>query len=499
MPFARCFSYITQIVSSLFHDRNNGFVLELYMQVAPYNRVSRRDPSEPHVPAPCVTHLAVGKDGRDMVTVDLVWTENASVGRACRLPGSRGAAAPVNVCTSIKFWSYVDPSRRRADPRRRRSRNGDSPAAYDLVSSMVAPHGRDGEVLALAVTPDGGAACTLSRGEDAFRLWVKSGTGGGEGAAGAGSTPWRCLYRVRTPSGYSNLLYQGRTIASALVQQQKLVAFSSDGTVLSVAYGPRVTLWDHSNATLLTSVTLDGDNDGSESGIQSVDFLTKDDGAMLLATACRIGVKSPFGGAGLRYLGEDEWSCNVASHGDGSGVSAVIPLHDFVLGSVVASEGGYFAMAFSHASESIVSVVGRDEGSVMRAGGTDSHLPQWRLDGAVQTLCVDECKGPTLRLLAITTDGRMFSLEFGMEGGYATRSAGQRATSARAERAPVLKLGATTSEDKGRPSVKRRKISIGMSGRISGKGAVSAFDFPNSLSGKFTSAFIAKSLGLSNS
>lgn len=34
------------------------------LKVAPYNRVSRRDAAEPHVPAPAVTHLAVGDRGR---------------------------------------------------------------------------------------------------------------------------------------------------------------------------------------------------------------------------------------------------------------------------------------------------------------------------------------------------------------------------------------------------------------------------------------------------
>ncbi len=130
------------------------------LQVAAYNHVSRRDPSDPHVPVPIVTHLAVGKDGRDMVTVIAVWTENSGVGA-----GPRGTS--MKACTFLKFWTYVyQPSRRgRLDRRRRQS--GDMPMAYELVSSMVAPHGRDGIVSALSVSPDGKLAYTLSREEGA--------------------------------------------------------------------------------------------------------------------------------------------------------------------------------------------------------------------------------------------------------------------------------------------------------------------------------------------
>ena len=39
--------------------------------------------------------------------------------------------------------------------------------SYGLVLSMAAPHGRDGEVCALAVAPNGRVACTLSQEDDA--------------------------------------------------------------------------------------------------------------------------------------------------------------------------------------------------------------------------------------------------------------------------------------------------------------------------------------------
>ena len=39
--------------------------------------------------------------------------------------------------------------------------------SYELVSSMAAPHERDGEVCAPAVAPYGRVACTLSKEKDA--------------------------------------------------------------------------------------------------------------------------------------------------------------------------------------------------------------------------------------------------------------------------------------------------------------------------------------------
>merc|ERR1712032_1362915 len=164
-------------------------------------------------------------------------------------------------------------------------------------------------------------ACTLSREEDAFRIWAKNKEPLPAGVAGATSL-WRCLYKVNTPSGYANL---SRGVSLHLGQQ--LLAFSFDGTVLCVSYGPYVTLWDHSNATLLASLTVG--NDGAihhTEDIQSVNFLSKRDDTILVATAGQICVKSPFGGAKSRYLGEDEWSFHVGSSSKGGVVSAIVPL-----------------------------------------------------------------------------------------------------------------------------------------------------------------------------
>mmetsp|Transcript_6604 Transcript_6604/g.14379 ORF Transcript_6604/g.14379 Transcript_6604/m.14379 type:complete len:555 (-) Transcript_6604:63-1727(-) len=452
------------------------------LEVAAYNRVSRRDPSDPHVPAPIVTHLAVGKDGRNMVTADAVWTENSGVGA-----GPQGTS--VNACTFLKFRTYVyQPSRRgRLDRGRRQS--GDMPMAYELVSSMVAPHGRDGIVSALSVSPDGKSACTLSREEGAFRMWVKGSADGG-GAALSFTAPWKCLYRVRTPAGYANLLSRTR------VSQQRSLAFSPDGTILAVSYGQYATLWDHTDATLLTSVALDNDNEESEGIIKSADFLTGGDDALLMTTAGSVGVASPFGGARYCYLGEDEWSCEL---GRGSIVTAAIPLPDRGTGE------GRFAVAVASSNgdgtkRGAVSIVSRD-GNVASANGLGPLL--WRFDGEVRSLCVDELSSGLfdVRLLAITGDCRMLSLGVGpRKDGRAKGRESRAMFTDVVGRAPVLKLGTATDDSVEPSAAKRRKVSIctprGVSGKEPGV-VVSGFSFPNTLSGKFTSAFIARSWGMS--
>ena len=442
--------------------------------------MSRRDSQDPHIPAPVVTHLAVGQNGKDMVTVDTVWTENTCVGSSYELPGPQGTTR-MNVCTSIKFWSYIEGGK----PDQRKRRKGDVPMSYELVSAMAAPHGREGEISALAVSPNGQVACTLSQEEDSFRVWVKTSD---TSPTGAVSTHWVCQYKVKTPSGYANLLFQRD--ASGLGTQ--LVTFSSDGSVLAVSYGSVCTLWDHSTATLLTSLTI-GDNatvSRVSKDIQSVHFLTATDDTMLLTTAGQFGVKSPFGGSKSCYLGNDEWSFNASSYGKGGLVSAVVPLHGFECES--GSNGGLFAVSIvlSNGTRSVVSIISRAEGSVVCAKGTKKEL-QWIVKGEVQSLCVDKCAGASVQLLAITKDNQMLSLSCGPGKGVSRLEI--NSTKDIRPQAPVLKVGAGSAIEEA--SAKKRKLTIGVLGRQgSDTSKFSGFEFP-ALSGKFTSAFIAKSLG----
>ena len=478
------------------YDTNSASVVGT-LEVAPYNRVSRRDASDPYIPAPSVTHMAVSKDGKDMVTVDTVWTENTSVGTTYEIPGTSGVC--MNLCTSIKFWTYTgddgtNPSMKTQQQQKRLS--GEAPMNYELVSSMAAPHGRNGEVCALALAPQGNVACTLSKEEDAFRVWGKSTT---TTAPGVATTMWKCLYRVKTPSGYSNLLSNGlNTSSSPLPGQTKLVAFSSDGTVLSVSYGPCVTLWDHSNAALLTSLNLDDANENGSEDIQSVDFLTKDDDAMLLTSKGRIGVKSPFGGMPRPcYLGEDEWTRKSTSFVGDEGndtaiITSVIPLRSIGQKDGEANKDGTFAISTvcDGGLESVVSIVDRDgEGT---SGGA---MMQWKVSGEVQCLCVERCQGSSIRLLAMTKDCQILSLSHASAEGKEKkgRRVALNSNAALSRTAPVLKVGTDATYEQ--TSTKKRKVSIaGTSVRTKEEDGDAGFNFP-ALSGRFTAAFIARSLG----
>lgn len=450
------------------------------IKAAPYNRVSRRDRNnDPHVPVPTVTHMGVGKNGKDLVTVDMVWTENLSVGTSRNIVAPNKAIIPMNVCTSIKFWVYRGSSTEGKSERHRKKKN--PTMNYELVSSMAAPHGRDGSVCGLDVAPNGNVACSLSQEENAFRVWVKN--------TASAEVLWKCLYKVKTPSGFSNMLSAKKALSSS----ERLVSFSSDGSVLSVCYGSVVTLWDHSNATLLTSLATNDNAVGSQptEDIQEIYFINKSDDTMLLTTKTQVYVKSPFGGCGSKcYLGNDEWTFSSDTLGEGKGtLSAVTTLPGFG-GS--RGSGGFFVTSVSveDGKKSIISIINREKGELLRLNTKNDTPTRWEVDGEVQTICMSSCRGSSLHLLAITKDCNMMSLNIETEGQDMVTSTPTpiKKTVETQSTAPLLKF---TAEEK-EPPMKKRKITIRLNRRLEKKD-YSGFDFP-ALSGRFTRAFIAGKL-----
>ncbi|KAL3789893.1 hypothetical protein HJC23_010578 [Cyclotella cryptica] len=470
-------------------DPNSASVVGV-LEAAPYNRVSRRDRTkDPHIPVPAVTHMAMGKHGKDLVTVDKVWTENLSVGSSSNLVAPKGSIIPMNVCTSIKFWMYAETSKNSKSELSRSKRNsGDTPMNYVLVSSMAAPHGRDGTVCALDVAPDGNTACTLSQEENAFRIWVKN-TDSSDVAF-----LWKCLYKVKTPSGFSNMLSNEAPPTAG----QRLVSFSSDGSVLAVCYGPNVTLWDHSNATLLTSLGTDSTPTRNQTNedIQEVHFMNKTDDTILLKTTSQISARSPFGGGSNRcYLGNDEWKFHADFLGDSAGtVSAVLPLPGFG-GNM--SSGGFFAVCITanNGAKSVISVVNREKGEVLCLGEAKKSPVQWNVHDEVQSLCTSLSSVSSLQMFAITKDCCMLSLNMEADGHIDNALPHVMKTSVHIESrstAPLLKF----AQDDNQPPLKRRKISIAINQRSEISKDYSPFEFP-ALSGKFTTAFISKHLAKS--
>ena len=419
--------------------------------------------------------MAIAKNGRDLVTTDMVWTENLSVGSSTRIIAPNKNSVPMNVCTSIKFWVYKGASSGKTSHRPSRQKpENDSLMNYELVSSMAAPHGREGSICGLDLAPSGNIACTLSQEENAFRVWTKNDT--------STEVLWKCLYKVKTPSGLSNLL------ASKLPSSyERLVSFSSDSSVLSVCYGTVVTLWDHSNATLLTSLIADASR--SKEDIRQAHFMNKTDDTLLLLTKSQVRTISPFGGGSKKcYLGNDEWTFNAKDLGDTEGTfSAAVPLPGFG-GSKGA--GGFFvtSVASSNGKRSVISVVNREDGNLLRLDKADV---QWEIKGEVQSLSMVSSSGLAVQLLVITKDCNLMSLSIqSEEPGSTARAPSMKKKVESQSSAPMLKF----ITDEQEPSIKRRKISFGLITR-SDKSEI-GLDFP-ALTGKFTKAFIAKnSLGV---
>ena len=55
------------------------------LEVAPYNRIGRKEPCDLAHPRPVVTHLAVSAGGKDMVTIDVSFSENRHLGTQTKM------------------------------------------------------------------------------------------------------------------------------------------------------------------------------------------------------------------------------------------------------------------------------------------------------------------------------------------------------------------------------------------------------------------------------
>jgi len=118
------------------------------LEVSPFNRISRTEANDIPMPSPTVTHAAWSFTGDQLVTVDTVPTENASIGIVDQLPDG----SSVGVVTTLRFWSKTEQS-------------------YEIVATMTSPHGSKNGTTAIALSPDGNYACTTSNDEKSFRLW----------------------------------------------------------------------------------------------------------------------------------------------------------------------------------------------------------------------------------------------------------------------------------------------------------------------------------------
>ena len=242
------------------------------LEVAPYNRVSRTEPGDSPMPTPTISRCSFNKDGSVLLTIDVAPTENTSVGACEKLPSHK----LVGSITTIRFWA--------TDDKNPISNN------YVLVAAMASPHGSENHVSAAALSSDGNFACTVSNDEKAFRLWRRV-IVPNEHDSAAKTAEWVCRYRVDIPAGFSN--YPTGTSA---------VSFSEDGSVLAIGFGSMVTLWDHHEVTLLTTLGNFGDNTVICDNLQFLSSTTMKD-ALLVSSSRVVALQSPYGMEGPLGLG----------------------------------------------------------------------------------------------------------------------------------------------------------------------------------------------------
>jgi hypothetical protein len=254
------------------------------LEVVSYNRVSRTEMDDVPVPVSSVIRTAWSDSGKDLMTIHVTPTTNQCMGALQKLHGGK---LKFGLVTVLRFWSAAATSRTTTSEIN----------PYEASAAMTYPHGRQNQVSAIALSHNGSFACTLSNDDGAFRLWRKTQTKDDNGAGGESSSPsassssyaWTCQYKVGIPAGYSNFKTGNHA-----------VAFSSDDSILAIAFGNMITLWNHAEANLICSLRhLDDNNQASV--VESLQFLPgsgKFVDSLLSRSSRGVTLQSPYGAQG---------------------------------------------------------------------------------------------------------------------------------------------------------------------------------------------------------
>lgn len=231
------------------------------LEVVPYNRVSRKSADDAPIPEPRIIFSSWSGDGKTLLTVDSIPSENHAVGA----PEHTADGDVLGMTTTIRFWTNTQNS-------------------YRPVASMIAPHGIRNRLSSAVLSADGQYACTVSNDERAFRLWKRLKVESNDPARKVAD--WSCQYKVEVPAGYSNY----DTGHSA-------VDFSSDNSVLAIAFGSMISVWDRRKVALLLSLRHMDYRDAPVEGLQFFQSGTLID--MLLSWSEQgVSLQSPFGTQG---------------------------------------------------------------------------------------------------------------------------------------------------------------------------------------------------------
>lgn len=241
------------------------------LEITPFNRISRSEPDDRPLPTPSIVGHAFSANGKDLVSIEETRTENIYVG-ANKKSGKKDA---YGIVSTIRFWSWPDTSS---------ISDRASGIPYIQLASMTYPHGPKNRVSAVGLSKDGSLACTVSADEKAFRIWKKIllPNGNGNPTESDPTASWTCRYKAAIPSGFSNF--------SAT---ENGVSFSEDGSIVAIAFGILVTLWDSEEVRLLTSFRCFDPH----SDVKKVQFINpgKHQDLLLVQSQTSVSLRSPYG------------------------------------------------------------------------------------------------------------------------------------------------------------------------------------------------------------
>ena len=341
------------------------------IEIAAFNRVSRTESGETPMPSPVITHAVFSKEGDIMVTCERIPTENKAVG-----PLQGEGRSVFAMITTIRFW--------------KRPLAGGDDKPFELTASMAYPHGISYTVASAGISDDGKYVCTISNDENAFRVWHQ--TSNIDDKTGQQQVEWLCQYKVTTPAGYAR-----HPVGHSAV------AFSSDASIIAIAYGADITLWDRSDMSLLASVDHTVERDDSQVvALQLVhsDSLTD----MVLSRSSKtLTLQSPFGSNGPVNLG---WTYRMPSGVDCVAISHAefLPTQNSVAVSVYSASSCTSEIVMIDALTGEESSYAKDiPGKIISviAKGQRERKSHWsRGSSAYASIC----------LYALTTAGELFVL-----------------------------------------------------------------------------------------
>lgn len=445
------------------------------LEVAPYNRVSRVEQADNPMPAPEVNQVAFSKSGDICMTVEVIPTENASVGA----PHDH-YDEELGTITAVKFWTH-------APTKTDEGKN----MPYVVSAVMTFPHGEENKVSAIALSPNGDVACTVSNGEKAFRVWrrIMADAIPSDDDQSRRTPVWVCQYKVTTPAGLSN----HETSSGG-------VSFSPDGSTLAICYGHLISLWNHKEAVLVN--TIKHSDSTCIENIQFVSTTTKAD--MVMSTSkSAVLVQSPFGSKGQKG-----WKCVLPEKCE----NAVVLNAQFLASHDLVAVSTFF---FTTQSTKVL--------LLDASSGTPKKDMVWDVDGKVISIVAtgkprqpvvwvtvgqapQEVKESPIRLYAVTTSGEMLLLK---TGGHEEESPSSFTSSNELEvdvprihvppKQTTRKRRATSIVDE-EPSAKRAPTIASLAAFMGEEeaGAMASSDLP-SLGGAFARAFVGRNLATRSS